>query len=265
MRAQIVLIILVILNSAVSQIEDQETTTVIPTTDLPPPVTLTANRLPVEVHRKIYSYTKNAKAFKNMTFEETMAFMNDLDAWEAPREIRERVPYYLAGYDYDRRPVWMVEVGKIDFRGLIEQGENTIANLEKYLLQSEINVIKSLQAADTPGDEIREALYIYDMEDFTMKQISHLPTVAAAVRFGKKYSDLTVQFVGSIVIINSNYATKLAADIARPAVGRLMEKVEVYGTGRATWLPKLLKLFPMDVLPSWYGGNKNFKPLLLYG
>ncbi|CAG7724575.1 unnamed protein product, partial [Allacma fusca] len=63
----------------------------------------------------------------------------------------------------------------------------------------------------------------------------------------------------------ANYATKLAADIARPAVGRLMEKVEVYGTGRATWLPKLLKLFPMDILPSWYGGNKNFKPLLLYG
>ncbi|CAG7729977.1 unnamed protein product [Allacma fusca] len=62
------------------------------------------SKLSMETHKKIYSYTKNANFFKNLTFEETMDFMNELNEWEAPKEIKDHFGYSLWGYDLERRP-----------------------------------------------------------------------------------------------------------------------------------------------------------------
>ncbi|CAG7828257.1 unnamed protein product [Allacma fusca] len=219
--------------------------------------------LPMEVHKKIYSYTKYARAFKNMTFEQTVDFMNDLYAWQAPSDIQKNFPYTLWGYDYERRPVWIHEVGRQDWRSIQEQGRMDI--LEKYFVKCLIHVVQSLAAADKPGDEIRTGVFIWDLEGFSMRQIGHFPTVASLAGWAVRYGDVPLDLVGRVFIINSNFATKLAADIARPLLGRVLEKVEIYGTNRNSWLPRILKTVPLEVLPPWYGGNTDATPVAVYG
>ncbi|CAG7733792.1 unnamed protein product, partial [Allacma fusca] len=47
--------------------------------------------------------------------------------------------------------------------------------------------------------------------------------------------------------------------------GRIFANVEIYGTNRSKWLPLMLRQFPQDQLPEYYGGIKGFKPYKIYG
>ncbi|CAG7717323.1 unnamed protein product [Allacma fusca] len=219
--------------------------------------------LSMEFHEKMYSYMENTKAFKNKSFEEVAAYMNDLCSWEAPRDIRNNFPYSHWGYDFDGRPVWYDEIGKQDFRRIVENG--TYPVLERFFLQSMIPVVKSILAADKLDDEIRHGVFIWDMDGFSMKQFGHVPTAASVIRMARKYNDIPLELVGKAFLINANYVTKLAIDVARPLVGNLLDRVEVYGSNRNIWLPRLLKTFPIDIVPSWMGGHNDTRPLAIYG
>ncbi|CAG7717792.1 unnamed protein product [Allacma fusca] len=221
--------------------------------------------VPIEVHRKIYSYTRNSTAFKNFTFEDTVAFINELNEWKAPQDIRDTLPYYLWGYDYDNRPVWSQEVGSQDWRAIVEQGPGKIALVEKYFMQALIHVTKSLVAVDKLGEEVRSGVFIWDMDGFTMRQVTYLPSVAVGLQMARKWGDLPKEMVGLGIGINVNYATKVAFQIGRPLFGGFLERVELYGSNRNVWLPRLLKILPADIIPPKYGGNKKFKPVGAFG
>ena len=43
--------------------------------------------------------------WNNLTFLYPQYLLEgDLDTWEAPKEIAEKYPYYLSGYDEENRP-----------------------------------------------------------------------------------------------------------------------------------------------------------------
>ncbi|CAG7828481.1 unnamed protein product [Allacma fusca] len=200
-----------------------------------------------------------------MTLEETIKIVNGIETWDDPFNLKELLPYNLTGYDYEKRPVWMVDAGKLDFPSLAKKGQEAWATLEVFTVQAFLRAMKSTAALDSSSDEIREGLFVYDMETFRMEQLNHLQVLAEILRIVQKYNDLSLQLVGGIIILNSNYATQVAVSLVRPLVGRLMEKVEIYGNNRNIWLPRLLKHFSVDILPPQYGGSTNFKPLAEYG
>ena len=63
----------------------------------------------------------------------------------------------------------------------------------------------------------------------------------------------------------ANYITDTFLRLAKTVFGRLFEVLEVHGSNRAAWIPRLLRLFPRDQLPEWYGGTKDHKPVAVYG
>ncbi|CAG7820826.1 unnamed protein product, partial [Allacma fusca] len=80
------------------------------------------SRLPQEVYIKAYSFMGRSRAFGNLTFEETANFIDTQDTWEEPQYLREMYPYYLSGYDYEGRPIWIVEFGKFNIKKTVEMG-----------------------------------------------------------------------------------------------------------------------------------------------
>ncbi|CAG7734163.1 unnamed protein product, partial [Allacma fusca] len=69
--------------------------------------------------QKVYSYTKNTNAFKDISYERIKAGVINTTSWDPPAELKKSFPYYHAGYDYDKRPVWIAEIGKFDFREIV--------------------------------------------------------------------------------------------------------------------------------------------------
>ncbi|CAG7837342.1 unnamed protein product [Allacma fusca] len=222
-------------------------------------------RLPEEMYWKAHSYITNSKAFKGISFEGTVKLIDELDTWEAPEEIQRNFPYFLAGYDYEDRPVWMAEVGKYNVRKWVERGDQDLKDLEKYCFQATVRIMKSMQAKDREGREIRQGVFVGDCEGLDMTQVAHIPTVVFVLTTAQTYRDIIAQALGQIIVINANYVTQIAADLARPLAGKLMENVEIYGTNKAKWSAELRRLLPDSVIPSWYGGSSSFKPLQLYG
>ncbi|CAG7731269.1 unnamed protein product, partial [Allacma fusca] len=112
-------------------------------------------RLPHGVYLKAYSYMKNSKVFKNFTFEEVIDWIDNADKWDSP-DLSKRFPYYLSGYDYEDRPIWISEVGKYNVRKVVERGPEGTADLERYAFQGVMRCLKSMYAKDIDGKEVRE-------------------------------------------------------------------------------------------------------------
>ena len=67
-----------------------------------------------------------------------------------------------------------------------------------------------------------------------------------------------------LIIFAANYATQVAIQLARPVAGRLMERVEVFGSNKEKYKPILRRRFPPESIPPWYGGSNDFKPIAVY-
>ena len=67
------------------------------------------------------------------------------------------------------------------------------------------------------------------------------------------------------IFLVANYVTEALANLVRPIFGKILEITDIHGTNRQKWLPELLKRFPKDQIPEWYGGEKGYKPIQIYG
>ncbi|CAG7837343.1 unnamed protein product [Allacma fusca] len=222
-------------------------------------------RLPEELYRKAFSFMVHSKVFKNFTFQQAVDLVDSLDTWEASDEIQRNFPYYLSGYDFDDRPVWIAEAGKYNVRKWVERGGDDLQNLLKYMFQASIRILKSFAAKDRPGREVREGVFFGDMDGFDMTQVTHFPTVAFVLNEALTWREFIDLAMGRLIVVNANYPTQLAASIARPIAGKLMERVELFGTNRAKWMAEIRRLLPEESIPTWYGGKSTFKPLEIYG
>ena len=68
-----------------------------------------------------------------------------------------------------------------------------------------------------------------------------------------------------VIIISVNYFAQTVVNALRPVMGQLLEKVETYGSNKESWMPRLGRIMPSKSLPEWYGGDKDFKPVAIYG
>ncbi|CAG7717655.1 unnamed protein product, partial [Allacma fusca] len=57
-------------------------------------------------------------------------------------EMEKLFPYYLAGYDYEDRPIWVAEIGKYNIRSVVERGPEGLNDVEKYCFQAAFRIFK---------------------------------------------------------------------------------------------------------------------------
>ncbi|CAG7703142.1 unnamed protein product, partial [Allacma fusca] len=95
-----------------------------------------------EVYKKCYSIMKKSRVFKNYTYEAIVEYLNEAEAFKPPEFLAHRFPYYLAGYDYEDRPVWVGELGKYKMDDLIDRVLELFPIFEKMGIQAAINVVK---------------------------------------------------------------------------------------------------------------------------
>ena len=62
-------------------------------------------------------------------------------------------------------------------------------------------------------------------------------------------------------MIVANFGAQSFINIARPFLGNILEKFEVYGADTTKWKPNLLRKIPSSQLPLYYGGDKDYKPI----
>jgi hypothetical protein len=221
--------------------------------------------IPMALYNKAHSYFRASRAFKSFTFQDTVKFIDDLSAWEAPSELKKKFPYYLSGYDHEDRPVWIGEVGKYNVREQVERGEEAIQNLTKYLFQGGLRKMESLIVKDTPTREIRQVFVISDWEGFDNTQSTHLPTVNYVAHILLMYNDFIRLGLGHALVIKQSYLTANGWESVKHLFGEgVIDKIEFVGEQENLEMV-LRKRLPQSAIPTWYGGSKDYKPLAVYG
>jgi len=190
-----------------------------------------------------------------------------LELWEAPRYIQKNYPYYLSGHDEEEgRPIWVMEFGRMNLRPLVEEGGEMLKAFEKYTEQIAYRIVKSIKAAATPERPVTEAIFILDFDGLNLQQVSSFPVMTFGLNLVMKNRELIMDYLGPTIFINANFLAENTIRLVRPALGPAFQKVEIYGTNKQTWIPKLRRLLGSSSIPPWYGGSsKNFKPVAVYG
>ena len=177
--------------------------------------------------------------------------------------MQKNIPYYLAGHDYDGRPVWVMEFGKYDIRGHVTGGEEQAKRLDKYSDQLIWNILQSADNTTDPENPT-DVVIIMDMDGYSLQQLGSTQAVSFVLKFLKQ-ALAVFNYIDAVYVINANFVANNLIQLVKPIFGPEFNKVEVFGTNGDKWLPVLLKKIPSDQLPSWYGGSKDFRPVRVYG
>ncbi|CAG7719313.1 unnamed protein product, partial [Allacma fusca] len=153
-----------------------------------------------------------------------------LERWKAPKEITDKFPYYVSGFDFDGRPVFIMEIGKWPIRYIVEKGGQDVKNLD------------------------------------SLTQLVHAPTLQYILRHFASFQRIQDSFAYGYYV-NVNAVASQFITMAKPLLGSALERVEISGTQKSSWIPKLLRTISADQLPPWYGGaaTDQFKPVAAYG
>ncbi|CAG7823792.1 unnamed protein product [Allacma fusca] len=178
----------------------------------------------------------------------------DLDAWVTPKELQNAFPYYLSGFDEDCRPIWVGLLGRWDLSKFISKGESSAKAMEKFIQQAVYRIVTSTKNIPSGCGPVSGIVIIYDTDGFNYRQITSGETISFFFNACRVYVPLIVQYFECVYFVNTNFMFRGLLRTARPIMGSVMERVEIYGTRKATWVPKLLKKLPRDQLPPTFGG-----------
>ncbi|CAG7719173.1 unnamed protein product [Allacma fusca] len=188
-----------------------------------------------------------------------------LDTWISPREISSKFPYYISGFDNENRPIFVIEMGKWDLRTTIEAGGKDLEDLELHILQLFYRMEqagKYFRNGEEQGAE--DVAIITDWEDYSLLQLASSPTVQFFLKHMAGFQRIQEQ-ISYGFFVNANSVASTLINLARPIMGSVMERIEVHGTQKSRWIPRLLRKFRTSQIPPWYGGQEKFSPIAIYG
>ncbi|CAG7729673.1 unnamed protein product, partial [Allacma fusca] len=115
-----------------------------------------------------------------------------LDGWNAPKVILEKFPYYVSGFDIEKRPVFVLEIGNWPL-------------IHEPTLQ------------------------------FTLGHFQAFQRIQETLAYG--------------IYLNVNAVASQFITMAKPLLGSALERMEIVGTQKSVWIPKLLRTIDSDQLP----------------
>jgi len=173
--------------------------------------------------------------------------------------------YYLAGHDYESRPVWIAEPGKWDWKRIVEGGDEFVDAFTKYIRQLALRNLQSWRNASIEDETIENCMAVVDMSDLPLAQVLSVDALTFFLRLNYQFKNMIARNFGYVMAINTNAVAATVINAIRPILGEVFERIEVYGTNKDKWQPELFKRIPRSELPTWYGGDKEYKPLMVYG
>ena len=216
-----------------------------------------------------------------------------VDDWVAPLEIRTWFPYYLAGHDENGSPLYVLEYGNWKFIEALANGKGDAAKVKqdfwKYFQQGVYRMFRDGKANDTQGVGV-----IFDWNGFSLanyadpiaielalRQFAALNSIYKVLNYAilinskslvthsanNEPTGFSVKYETSVVhlLLAANFAAENFLRIAKPFIGNILEKCEIFGAQKAKWLPHILKKVSPSQLPHWYGGDEDWKPMLMGG
>ncbi|CAG7827673.1 unnamed protein product, partial [Allacma fusca] len=155
---------------------------------------------------------------------------NDLlDKWKAPKEIRDKFPYYVSGFDIEKRPVFIFEFGKWPLRQFVEKGgedfENLDTHFQQFFRRVEIGPRAFFNASEIGADG---SVFIVDWDGFSPTQFIHAPTLQYSLKNFGTFQRIQDSFAYGF-FLNVNAAASQFISLIKPLLGSQIKVYEATG------------------------------------
>ncbi|CAG7827220.1 unnamed protein product [Allacma fusca] len=180
----------------------------------------------------------------------------NVESWTPSQELMRNFPYYLSGYDDDGRLIVVMEVGKWDAASWYNRGKKAWRDLDRYGQKMAYTFASGNWNIPpmniTEGGDIKpgtnEMVVIVDFDGLAISQAKNSEVLA-----------LLIKYIGIIEILQDrihiayfvyvNAVARAIIQILKPTLGKVYERVEVYGTLRSRWVQILRRDLPHDQIP----------------
>ncbi|CAG7723338.1 unnamed protein product [Allacma fusca] len=186
---------------------------------------------------------------------------SEIYAFDVPAEIQDEFSYYLSGYDEDGAPIFIIDGGKWDMRKYVEKGGKLYDAMDVFIERMYLTFRDS--GLNSTG---KQFVALTDMEGFDIRQAGDVKTVQFILSQYVRFEQIArAGSMKRVWVVNANALFEGIWRIGSRTLGTLAESMEVFGTNKDLWKPKLLKDLPRDQIPEIYGGLPNHKPLKVFG
>ncbi|CAG7689703.1 unnamed protein product, partial [Allacma fusca] len=166
-------------------------------------------------------YCQNVSVAKILNQKEQNEF---LDSWKSPKDISDKFPYYVSGFDVEKRPVFVFEVGKWPLHYFVEKGGQDLENLSTYLNKFFRRVEIGPKAFFNESEiGAPDTVVIVDWEDFSLKQLIHAPTVQYILHHFTSFQRLQDSLAYGYYLNVNAVASQFIA-LAKPILGSALER-----------------------------------------
>jgi hypothetical protein len=180
--------------------------------------------------------------------------------WTLPEKLQPLFAYYKSGYDYEGRPVLVMEIARWNTREIAEKGGEDLENFEKGVDQLVERILtgyfrekRNESEIGVDEDELVAIIDFIGIENAELTSYADFKmSLRNWVKLEKCYKNYAYGF-----IVNANPIVHQLIEMAKPLMGNFLARTEVYGTIPSRWIPKILRKIPPTELPPAYGGTKN--------
>lgn len=176
-----------------------------------------------------------------------------LDDYEPTEVLKKYYPGGLVGHDKEGCPLWIIPFGYTDIKGLFYSVKKS--DFIRHIIQQlEYSAQDMAAQSEKLGKVIEMHSFIFDLENFNLKQIAWKPALDMIINLVTMYEDNYPEMLKKAYVINAPKIYPIIYNMVKPFLSEeTAKKIHVFG--KDNWKKVLLQDIPPEELPLHWGGT----------
>lgn len=177
-----------------------------------------------------------------------------LEDFEPTEVLKKYYPGGLVGHDKEGCPLWIIPFGYTDIKGLFYSVKKS--DFIKHIIQQlEFSQQDMSAQTESLGKVIEMHSFIFDLENFNLKQIAWKPALDMIINLVTMYEDNYPEMLKKAYVINAPKIYPIIYNMVKPFLSEeTAKKIHVFG--KDNWKKALLQDISEEELPVHWGGTK---------
>ncbi|KAM7304228.1 hypothetical protein ISCGN_014128 [Ixodes scapularis] len=191
---------------------------------------------------------------KNLQWRKQNSVDTILEDFEPTEVLKKYYPGGLVGHDKEGCPLWIIPFGYTDIKGLFYSVKKS--DFIKHIIQ-QLEFSQQDMSAQTEalGKVIEMHSFIFDLENFNLKQIAWKPALDMIINLVTMYEDNYPEMLKKAYVINAPKIYPIIYNMVKPFLSEeTAKKIHVFG--KDNWKKALLQDISEEELPVHWGGTK---------
>ncbi|XP_037808308.1 SEC14-like protein 2 [Lucilia sericata] len=181
--------------------------------------------------------------------------VDSLEKWEAPKALKEYLPYGMVGFDNEGSPIIVCPFYNFDIYGMLHCV--TRFDFQRYVVMLLERFMKAgYEQSKIHGPKARQLVVYFDVADFNLKQYAWRPATELIISMIKQYEQNYPEILKMCYIVNAPKLFSVGFNFIKKFLDEYtMSKINIYKSGSDKWKDALFSHVDPNIFPKCFGGK----------